>query len=33
MMSVWTILIEALPVLAMAAGIALIPLISDGPPT
>jgi hypothetical protein len=32
MMTVWTILLEAFPVLAMALGIALIPLIGEGPP-
>ena len=31
MMSIWTILMQAFPVLALAACIALLPLIGDGP--
>jgi hypothetical protein len=28
----WTILLDIIPVLAMALAIALVPLLSDGPP-
>ena len=32
MNAVWTVLIDALPVISLAAGIALLPLLSDDPP-
>jgi hypothetical protein len=32
MMSVWTVLIDIIPILAMASAIAIIPLFSEGPP-
>jgi len=33
MKSVWTIVVDAMPVVAMAAAIALVPLLSAGLPT